>query len=61
VWLLDVFSLVAANGNAWAVASLPLIGTASPLRLSMPRSKWAFYILYSAHVAVLLFVKKCGF
>lgn len=41
------------NGNAWALAALPLVALATQLRLRMPRLRWVFYAAYPAHLAVL--------
>ena len=41
------------NGNAWALAALPLALLATQLRLRVPRLRWAFYAAYPLHLAVL--------
>lgn len=41
------------NGNAWALAALPLVALATQLRLRIPRLRWVFYAAYPAHLAVL--------
>jgi hypothetical protein len=57
-WLLGMLSLTVVNGNAWALAAIPLVWAASKVTLRLPRSKWLFYLFYPAHLAVLLAVKK---
>lgn len=46
--------LCVMNGNAWALASLPLILLATYLHgLRLPRWPWAFYVFYPAHLVLL--------
>jgi len=49
VWQLSVI-----NGNAWARDAMPLLIASSRVQLSVPRSKWAFYLLYPVHLFGLL-------
>lgn len=46
-------SLWFVNGNLYAVLALPLIVLASRVTWTLPRSPWAFYVYYPAHLAVL--------
>jgi len=46
-------SLVLVNGNAWALAALPLVIVASHSAPDVPRLRWAFYGFYPVHLAVL--------
>lgn len=46
-------SLVAINGNWWALAAVPVVWLAVAGRAAMPRWRWAFYVYYPAHLAVL--------
>lgn len=41
------------NGNWWAFAALPIIIASMRVDLPIPRSRYAFYVFYPAHLAVL--------
>lgn len=56
-----VACLGAVNQNAWALASLPLVVLATQLHLQVPRSRWAFYGFYPAHLAALWIVQRAFF
>lgn len=58
VVVLGLLTLI--NGNAWAFAAVPLILLAHFVRVGVPRSRWAFYAFYPAHLAVLLAVQWLG-
>lgn len=53
---LGVFALATVNGSHWGTLSLPIIFFASYIRLSIPRSKWFFYIFYPAHLTLIAFL-----
>jgi hypothetical protein len=57
LWFLGALSLSVVNGNAWALLAIPLVWSASRVTLRLPRSKWAFYVFYPAHLALLLTAK----
>lgn len=48
-----VVALVWINGNYYAIWALPVLWLATKVDLSVPRSPWAFYTLYPAHMALL--------
>ena len=52
--------LTLINANAWAFAAVPLMLLAHFVRVDVPRSRWAFYVFYPAHLAVLLAVQWLG-
>jgi TraX protein len=58
LWFLGTLSLTVVNGNAWALAAMPLVWVASKVICQVPRSKWLFYAFYPAHLAVLLALEK---
>lgn len=41
------------NGNAWALAALPIIAVAGSLPVTLPRWRWTFLGYYGLHLAVL--------
>jgi hypothetical protein len=58
VWFLGVLSLIVINANTWALLAIPVVWLASRMTLHLPRSKWAFYVFYPAHLAALLAIKE---
>ena len=54
VWLGATASLYIINGNWWALTAFPLIFYAPHAKWRVPRVKWAFYVYYPAHLAVIL-------
>ena len=44
------------NGNWWAFGAFPVIIAASFLKIHVPRLRWAFYVYYPLHLAVLWLV-----
>jgi hypothetical protein len=57
LWILATLSLSIVNGNAWALASMPLLLCVTKLNVRVPRWRWAFYVLYPAHLLAILIVK----
>lgn len=51
-WLLDL-----ANGNHWALLSLPLILLATQIEIKLPRIPYLFYIYYPFHLSLFWVVK----
>lgn len=51
-------SLVLVNGNFYGLAALPVIFAAARLDIRLPRLKWAFYIYYPLHLAVLFVLRQ---
>lgn len=41
------------NGNGWALLAIPLALAAARVEWRLPRWRWAFYVYYVAHLAVL--------
>ncbi len=57
VALVACTSLVFVNGNAWALAALPLIVLASRVHVTVPRMKWVFYAFYPLHLLALWLIR----
>jgi hypothetical protein len=53
VWVVCVASLALLNGNFWALAAVPTLLLATRVDLRVPRLRWAFYVFYPVHLAVL--------
>lgn len=53
-------SLWFVNGNFYALLALPMIVLASRITWTLPRSPWAFYVYYPAHLAVLAAIQVMG-
>lgn len=51
VWLASAGLLFFENGNAWALAAIPVIFAVGRISLEVPRLKWLFYAFYPAHLA----------
>ncbi len=54
LWFLGTLSITVVNGNAWALAAIPLVLMAGRAALRLPRLTWAFYTFYPAHLLLLL-------
>ena len=57
LWFLGTLSLTVVNGNAWALAAIPIVLMAGRVSLRLPRQTWVFYAFYPAHLLLLLFVR----
>ena len=57
LWGMAAALLYVINGNYWALLALPLIFAAPYINIKMPRFRYAFYMYYPAHLAVLLLLK----
>lgn len=44
------------NGSHSALLAIPLVWMLSLVRVNLPRSRWAFYVYYPAHLALIVFV-----
>jgi len=58
LWILATASLVIINGNFAALAALPLIWGAGQIDISVPRSRWIFYVLYPLHLLLIAIVQR---
>lgn len=47
------------NGNAWALAALPLAWALGGLQVDLPRWRWTFLGYYLAHLMVLALLVRC--
>ena len=45
------------NHNPWALLALPLILIASHINFQLPRLRWAFYLFYPLHLALLWLIR----
>ena len=57
LWFLGTLSLTVVNGNAWALAAIPMVLMAGRIALRLPRLTWVFYAFYPAHLLLLLGVR----
>lgn len=48
-----LLGLCVVNGSLWALASVPIWWLLQRLPWTVPRSRWAFYAYYPAHLGVL--------
>ncbi len=53
LWVLCMLALTPVNGNAWALAAVPVVATAAALKLHAARMKWIFYIAYPLHLTII--------
>lgn len=53
LWVGATASLALINGNFAALVAIPLIWGARQVDIPMPRSRWAFYAFYPAHLTAL--------
>ena len=56
LWITVTALLYAVNRNLWALAAIPIIFLSPHIQFKVPRVKYAFYIYYPAHLAVILAV-----
>jgi hypothetical protein len=57
LWFLGTLSLTVVNGNAWALAAIPMVLMAGRIALRLPRLTWVFYAFYPAHLMLLFGVR----
>jgi len=57
LWFSGTLSLTVVNGNAWALAAMPIVLMAGRVPFRLPRRQWAFYAFYPAHLLLLLGVR----
>ena len=57
LWFLGTLSLTVVNGNAWALAAIPVVLSVRQLSPRLPQLQWAFYAFYPAHLLILLAVR----
>ncbi|HDS0947718.1 TPA: conjugal transfer protein [Stenotrophomonas maltophilia] len=56
LWWLPLLGLAALcwhNGNGWALLSVPVLLAVGRVRWTVPRWRWAFYVYYVGHLALL--------
>ncbi len=53
-WIAAAVLLYMVNRSFWAMAAIPVIFLAPRIQLNIPRIRYAFYIYYPAHLAVIL-------
>lgn len=46
------------NGNGWALLALPIVALLAKRSVPVPRTRWAFYIYYVGHLALLAVVSR---
>jgi TraX protein len=51
------WSLSVINGNAWALAAIPLIAAASAIDVRVPSCRVCFYVFYPAHLLAIWLVR----
>ncbi|MGB7815565.1 MAG: TraX family protein [Methylotenera sp.] len=59
IWVLGTAGLGLINGNAWAIAVIPIILLISKINFKLPRLKWVFYAYYPLHLAILISIQRC--
>lgn len=57
VWVAASASLYLVNGNLWAMASIPIALAATLVDLRVPRIRHLFYVLYPAHLIILVLAR----
>ncbi len=57
LWFLGTLSLTVVNGNAWALAAIPIVLGAGRIAFRLPRLTWVFYAFYPAHLLALLGIR----
>jgi hypothetical protein len=45
------------NGNYWALAAFPVIGSVISMRWPVPRARWLFYAYYPTHLLLILLAR----
>jgi len=58
VWIGSTAALFVINRNFWALAAIPVILAATQIRLTVPRTRFAFYVYYPAHLCVLWAIRQ---
>jgi len=57
LWFVGTLSLTAVNGNAYALAAIPIVLMAGRLTFRLPRVTWVFYAFYPTHLLLLLGIR----
>ncbi|MBK5005748.1 conjugal transfer protein TraX [Pseudomonas sp. S32] len=55
--VLSLAALTYVNGNAWAMAALPIVLLARGIRPNLPRWRWLFYAYYPLHLVALWLIR----
>ena len=50
LWIIGTLTLTAVNGNAYALAAIPIVLMTGRLKLHLPRLRWMFYASYPGHL-----------
>lgn len=53
LFVLSILALSVVNQNLWALGALPILWLASRSDWRVPRLRYAFYVFYPAHLAIL--------
>jgi len=56
-----LLSLRIINGNAWALAALPIIIASTAIHIPVPRFQWLFYYFYPLHLGLLWLSTKLSY
>ena len=57
LWFVGTLSLTAVNGNAYALAAIPVVLMIGRRTFRLPRMRWIFYAFYPVHLLLLLAVR----
>jgi hypothetical protein len=57
VALANCAALHTVNGNYWALAAFPVIGSVISMRWPVPRARWLFYAYYPTHLLLILLAR----
>jgi hypothetical protein len=58
VWIGSTAALFIINRNFWALAAIPVILVATQIRLTVPRTRFAFYVYYPAHLCAVWAIRQ---
>ena len=54
LWVASTAGLCLLNDNYWAILAIPIVFTIAITDFNLPRLKFAFYVYYPLHIAILL-------